>query len=396
MATNNMHTVDNTIVTNKATTILAIEMLKKSGFVRIGAREYFADQINGSMRTGKEYDFIKADAGNVVEGLVISPRPIDERKVSLKITNFNNSVQADALELVTDIKWKEEVAKTYAGKLVNAVIRKAVKEALPKATTCFVGEGFKPLDESIAHVKSIVNEDIVGFIHPQATAVIRTNGQQFQPVGTPGLYNGEIGTFDTVKFNEERFLPAVKIEQGVIDALSGAKAKNITTADKLSISGVTTAADTVLKAGTPIWVDGAYACDTVGDETSIPYAFIVKEDVALSSTTVDVSIDEVVTDDVGARSLNTSALGGKKVSIPASGTYYPAMIRAEGAYCYTPVNTLQFDLSEKRAVADTAGLKVFCNSFSDGVSAINTIRWDAPAMFGTVENRAVSLAYLKK
>jgi len=30
-----------------------------------------------------------------------------------------------------------------------------------------------------------------------------------------------------------------------------------------------------------------------------------------------------------------------------------------------------------------------------GVSAINTVRWDAPYMAGTVEARGVSLAYLK-
>ena len=395
MATNNMHTVDNAVITNKLTQILSLEMAKKAGFLKIGSRDYFSDQINGKMRSGKTYQFVIPDAGNVVEGLVISPREIDERKVELTITNMNNSVRADALELVTDIKWEDETAETYAGKLVNAVVRKEVKKAIPQVNTCFVGEGFRPLAKANAHLKSIVNEDIVGFIHPQAAAVIRTNGQQFQPVGTPSLYNGDIGTFDGTRFNEERFLVPLQMEQSVIDALSGAKAKNITAADTLSLSGVTTAADVVLKAGTPIWVAGAYACDTVGDETTVPYAFIVKEDVALSSTSVDISINPVVTDDVGARNLNTSALGGKKVSVPASGTYYPAMVRAKGAYDYTPVNTLEFMLSDKTGVGDTAGIKVFANAFTDGVSAINTVRWDAPYMAGTVEARGVSLAYLK-
>ena len=46
-------------------------------------------------------------------------------------------------------------------------------------------------------------------------------------------------------------------------------------------------------------------------------------------------------------------------------------------------------------VGDTAGIKVFANAFTDGVSAINTVRWDAPYMAGTVEARGVSLVYLK-
>jgi hypothetical protein len=71
------------------------------------------------------------------------------------------------------------------------------------------------------------------------------------------------------------------------------------------------------------------------------------------------------------------------------------MLRAKGAYDYTPVNTMEFMLSDKTGVGDTAGIKVFANAFTDGVSAINTVRWDAPYMAGTVEARGVSLVYLK-
>lgn len=347
MAATNMNPVDNAIITSKLTQILSLEMAKKAGFLKIGSRDYFSDQINGKMRSGKTYQFVIPDAGNVVEGLVISPRPIDERKVELTITNMNNSVRADALELVTDIKWEDEVAETYAGKLINAVVRKEVEKAQPQVNTCFVGEGFRPLAKAAGYLKSIVNEDIVGFIHPEAAAVIRTNGQQFQPVGTPSLYNGDIGTFYGVRFNEEKFLEPIEISQDVVNALSGAKASNITTGDSLTITGVTTGADLVLPKNTPIFVKGAFACDTVGDKTTTPYAFVAKEDVALSSTSVTVPVSQIITDDIGSRNLNTSALNGKKVSIPASGTYFPAMLRAKGSYDYTPVNTMEFMLSDK-------------------------------------------------
>ena len=118
----------NTIITSKMTQILSLEMAKKAGFLKIGSRDYFSDQINGRMRTGRTYTFVLPDAGNVVEGLVISPRDVVEKKVELTIGNMNNSVRADALELVTDIKWEDEIAKQYAGKLVNAIIRKEVEK----------------------------------------------------------------------------------------------------------------------------------------------------------------------------------------------------------------------------------------------------------------------------
>lgn len=391
-------TIGNNVITSKMTQILSLEMAKNAGFLKIGSRDYFSDQINGKMRAGHTYSFVIPDAGNVVEGLVISPRAIDEKKVELTIGNMNNSVRADALELVTDIKWEDEVAKTYAGKLVNAIVRKEVEKAMPAVNTCFVGEGFRPLAKAGAHLQSIVNEKIVGFINPQAQAIVTTNGQEFQPAGTPDLYGkGDVGTFQGVTYTTERFLKPLTIESGVVNALSAAKAKalNADHLDELGISGVTTAADTVLKAGTPIWVDGAYACDTVGDVTTVPYAFVVKEDVALSATAVTAKIEPVQFKDVGSRSINTSALGGKSISIPASGTYHAALLRAEGSYDYTPVNTMEFMLSDKTSVGDTDGIKVYANAFTDGVSAINTVRWDAPYMAGQVEARGASLVYLK-
>lgn len=393
-------TIGNNVITSRMTQILSMKMAKNAGFLKIGSRDYFSDQINGKMRTGHSYDFVLPDAGNVVEGLVISPREIEEKKVTLTIGNMNNSVRADALELVTDIKWEDEIADQYAGKLVNAIVRKEVEKAMPQVNTCFVGEGFRPLAKAGAHLQSIVNEKIVGFIHPQAQAIVTTNGQQFQPVGTPDLYGkGNVGNFQGVNYTSERFLKPLTIEQGVVDALSAAKAENLDAdhLDKLTISAITTAANTpAIKAGTPIWVAGAFACDTVGDPTTIPYAFIVKEDVELTgATTAELKVEPVQFKDVGSRSISTSAIGGKKVSIPASGTYHAALLRAEGSYDYTPVNTMEFMLSDKTSVGDTDGIKVFANAFTEGTSAINTVRWDAPYMAGQVESRGASLVYLK-
>lgn len=379
-------TIGNNVITSKMTQILSLKMAKNAGFLKIGSRDYFSDQINGKMRTGHTYSFVLPDAGNVVEGLVISPRAIEEKKVELTIGNMNNSVRADALELVTDIKWEDEVADQYAGKLVNAIVRKEVEKAMPQVNTCFVGEGFRPLAKAGAHLQSIVNEKIVGFIHPQAQAVVTTNGQQFQPVGTPDLYGkGNVGNFQGVNYTSERFLKPLTISQDTVNALSAAKAKALDEdhLDQLGISAVTTADGVVLKAGTPIWVDGAFACDTVGDPTTIPYAFIVKEDVTLSATAVTANVEPVQFKDVGSRSISTSAIGGKKISVPASGTYHAALLRAEGSYDYTPVNTMEFMLSDKTTVGETDGIKVFANAFTEGTSAINTVRWDAPYMART-------------
>lgn len=387
----------NTVITNKMAMLLSLKMAQLAGFLKKGAKNYFQDQMAGK-RNGQSYDFVLRDAGNVVEGLVANPRDIVEKKVTLTIKNVNNSVRTDALEGVTDIKWQEEIAETYAKKLIQKVEADAVDESITKATTCFVGEGFKPMAEAGAYLQSITNEDIYGFIDPQAQATLAANGQQFVPTGSPSdLYaRGRLGNFQNVEYTAERFIKPLTIEQSTINALSAAKGARLNEAgDKFTISGVTTAANVVLKKGTPVFVDGVYACDTIGDATNVPYAFIAAEDVALSATSVDIPVTPVVTADIGARSL-VGDLAAKSVSIPASGSYYRGIVRADGAVCNSEVPSLEFKLSDKTAAGDTDGVKVFVNSFTDGISAINTTRFDHPYMFGVVEPRAESIIMWKK
>ncbi|MCQ2087778.1 MAG: hypothetical protein MJZ37_06935 [Bacilli bacterium] len=374
----------NTIITSKMTQILSLEMAKQAGFLKIGAKDYFSSQINGKMRAGKTYTFVLPDAGNVVEGLVASPRDIEEKKVDLTIKSYNNSVQLDALESVTDVKWEDEIAKSYAGKLMNRIVKDAVEDAATKATVAFVGEGFQPLAKAGAHLQSITPENIYGFCDPQMQAVLAANGQMFVPNGAPNdLYGkGHLGTFQGVDYTAERFLKPVVVGELANDATVVSIVDDTLTLSK-ALGDV--------KAGTPIWVEGVYACDTIGDETNVLYAFIVKED----ASGAVLKVEPVEFEDIGARSISKDPANGK-VLVPAAGTYYRALLRADGAYCYSPVNTLDFDLSSTRTTGDTDGIRVFTNSFTDAKTAVNLIRWDHASMTGTVENRGVAIAYVKQ
>ena len=386
----------NQVITNKMAMLLSLEMAKLAGFLKKGAKNYFQDQMAGK-RCGQSYEFVLRDAGNVVEGLVASPRDIAEKKVSLTIKNYNNSVRTDALEGVTDITWQDEIAETYAKKLIQKVEADAVEDSITKATTCFVGEGFAPMANAGAYLQSITNEDIYGFIDPQAQATLAANGQQFVPTGAPNdLYSrGRLGTFQNVEYTAERFIKPLTISQDTVDALSAAKGVAIgSTSDSLSISGVASGTS-VLKKGTPIFFNDVFACDTVGDATNVPYAFIAGADVALSAASAEVPVTPVVTADIGARSVYGD-IAAKSVSIPASGSYYRGIVRADGAFCNSEVPSLEFKLSDKTAAGDTDGVKVFVNSFTDGISAINTTRFDHPCMIGVVEPRAQSIVMWKK
>lgn len=381
---------NNTIETQKLATVVALEVAKKAGFLKLASKDYFGSQINGNMKPGQSFDFILPDAGNTVDGLIANPRDIQERKITLSIKNKVNSVRTNALEGVTDLKWEKEIGPSYASDLVNKVLKEEVGAAVKDATTCFVGSGFVPLAKAGAYIQSITTEDIQGFVDPMAQAVLAANGQMFVPTGAPdGLYGkGTLGVFQGVDYKTERWLEPLKVNlttgatQGIKTYTTGASA------DTITLSGITGE----LKAGTPIFVDGAYACDTIGMETNAPYAFIVQEDTYASG---DIKVKPIHTAANGTRDCSKAPAAGDSISVPENGNYGLAYIRAKNAYNFSQVDKLDMKFSKEAAVGDVDGLRVSLNQWTDGVSAENFSRWDFTYLAGTVEPRLVTLALFK-
>ena len=383
---------NNVIGTQKLATVVALEVAKKAGFLKLASKDYFGSQINGKMKAGQSYDFILPDAGNTVDGLVADPRAIAERKVTLNIKSKVNAVETNALEGVTDLQWEKEIAKTYAANLINTILKEEVSKAAKEATTVFVGSGFKPIAEAGAYLQSITTEDLQGFIDPMAQAVLAANGQAFVPTGAPdALYGkGTLGNFQGVDYKAERWLDKVKVNLSAESA--GVQGYTASTAQgdpaKLQLSGVSG----TIKAGTPIFVDGCYACDTIGMETNAPYAFIALGDVTANSV---ISAQPIYTANNGTRTCSKAPEAGDSVSLPDNGNYGLAYIRATDAYNFSQVDKLDIKLSKEAGVGDVDGLRVTCNQFTDGKSATNMTRWDMCYMAGTVEPRLVSVAMFK-
>lgn len=381
---------NNTIGTQKLATVVALEVAKNAGFLKLASKDYFGSQINGNMKAGQSFDFILPDAGNTVDGLVADPRDIKERKITLSIKNKVNSVRTNALEGVTDLKWEKEIGPSYAADLINKVLKEEVGKAVKEATTCFVGSGFVPLAKAGAYIQSITTEDIQGFVDPMAQAVLAANGQSFVPTGAPdALYGkGTLGVFQGVDYKVERWLQPLKVNlttgatQGIKSYTTGASA------DVITLSGITGE----LKAGTPIFVDGAYACDTIGMETIAPYAFIVQEDTNASG---DIKVKPIHTAVNGTRDCSKAPAAGDSITVPENGNYGLAYIRAKNAYNFSQVDKLDMKFSKEAAVGDVDGLRVSLNQWTDGVSAENFSRWDLTYLAGTVEPRLVTLAMFK-
>jgi hypothetical protein len=417
-----------TAKTNKLTDLVALRFLINAGFLTVGAKEHFKDQMVGK-RNGQTYTFVIRDAGEAIEGgegagavdITSATKTITEREIQMSLRDFVVPIETSAIEAVTDVNWDKEVAEPNGAKLANKVIRTAVGEAVTQANVAIYGEGFQPLAEVAAHLGSISNEKMYGFIDPKIEAILTANGQQFNPVGSPDSFysKGLLGTFHSVEYRGQRFMPTVKVPAITLGATANSDTWLAADADnqnKLSMSITLTApgSDVVIKKGTPIFIEGAMAADLIGDATTEKFAFIVSEDVAVAAdaTTAKLPIvgiaktaDEFTSllTGNGARAIvkedntsfaNIAALKNLAISTLPAGDYFMGQVRLDGTYEFCTLDKLDASNAESKLGA-VEGVKVHENRVVNLNTLNSTTRWDIVAMFGGIEKRGIANVYVK-
>lgn len=405
----------NTIKTNTLAELVAVRFAEAAVFLTVGSSKYFAGQLVGK-RNGQTYKFVVRDTGEAVNALAISggdKTTIVEREISLTLDPFHVAVETNAIESVTDLNWDKEIAQPNSQKLVNAVTKKAVRNALGHAMTAFVGEGFLPLSRASAHLASVTSEKLYGFIDPNIEAVLTSNGQQFVPVGAPDMYKmGLLGTFHGAEYRAQRFFEQVNITAGCVTGLTGATTKssgaytdngNGTATLKLTFSAA--AAGFKIPRGTPVWLDGVYACDCVGDVTGNKACFVVLEDVsvATSATSANLKVRAVdMTAKSGTREiagidggdLAATDLVSLDITIPDAGVYFGGLIRANGAYEFETLDKLDAEGADYEK-GSVDGVTIHKNKLVELGPMTNKTRFDIVDLAGVVEPRACAYVLIK-
>lgn len=406
----------NTIRTNSLAELVALRFSEVAGYLKVGAKAYFKGQLEGK-RNGQTYRFVITDTGVPQNQLAVSSTATDmevhEREVSMSLDPWNICINTNAIESVTDLKWDEEIAIPNSQKLVNAVVRKAVQGNLGKCGVAFVGEGFAPLSKASAYLGDITNEKIYGFISSQIEAILTTNGQQFVPTGAPEMYkSGLLGTFHGAEYRSQRFFKQVKVSADCVTGLTGATLdssagytdnSNGTATLKLSFSAA--AAGFTIPRGLPIWVDGVFATDLVGDATECLHPFVVTADVsvATSATTASVVVRAVhLNSATGSREVSTednadlaaTDFNSKSIAIPAAGNYFGGELRADGAMEFETLERLDAEGAEYEK-GSVDGVNIHKNKLVDLATMVNKTRFDIVSMAGIVEPRAVAYILVK-
>ena len=404
---------NNTFATNRLVTMVAIRAAEAAGYLTVGSKKYFANQLVGK-NNGQDYDFYIRDTGDAVNRLEYQAGDkiaLTERKVTLSLDPWHVLINTNAIEKATDIEdWEDEIAKPNGQKLIQGVVRKAIENDLGKVGTAFIGSGFTPLSQAAAHLASVVSEDLYGFVDPNVEAILTSNGQQFVPVDAPDMYSkGLLGRFHGAEYRSQRWLPVLNLTSATSDALNGAVVTNVSanaTDNKIwdvVLSGANLSGNKIPKA-TPLFIEGVKACDTVGDPTSMDQAFITLEDVTADGNTgviVKVRAKDItkggtreIAKEDGTSFSDVSAITGA-VSAPEAGKYFTGIIRADGSYEFETMDKIDAAGAEYAKSPVVEGLTVHQNRLVDLRDMTDDTRWDIVTLAGTVEPRAVAAFYVK-
>ena len=394
----------NSFITNKRTTVLALRAAEAAPYLTVGAKAYFGNQLAGK-RDGETREFVIRDAGKYVKGKDITGQGSDlvERKVTKTIQLGNVMVQTDLVERETDLDWDVEVAQPQAQALVEGMVQDIIKEDIGQVNTAFVGKGWLPLSKASRFLGSISSEKKYAFIDPMIDSIMSSNGKSFTPAESEPLYRtGMLGNFAGAEYREQQFLPDIDISEDLANELSSATVSGIDVTnagyDVIKLSGVTE----TIPAGTPIFIEGVYATNLIGNKTSSLKAFVAIEDAASGSVKV------AKTDFAGQGTKEACKKDGsafhpyddinghtvKSVNSIKAGHYFLGLFRINGAFEMESLDKL--DWSNADVTSDSVeGIKIHVARAVNVEAGTNKTRFAVPYIAGVVEKRGATLVLIK-
>lgn len=409
---------NNAFVDNSLTDLVNLRAAEVAGYLTVGAKPYFADQLVGK-RNGQEYTFVIKDNGKYVRGKDITGKAstLKERSVTKKVQVGNVMIDTDFVEAVTDVKWDDEIAKPNGKELIEGLTIDVINDDLGRANTAFFGEGFGPLTKANAFLSSISTDKKYGFVDPMIDSICSNWGSSFKPVDNvaPLDAKGELSRVGSTDYRTQQFLPSFEISAELASELATATVSSYTAEQEIPASSINGNAEDEDKAivdlitlsgvsedipqGTPLFIADVMATNFVGNKTSSPKAFIVvaqKQAGQVYVRSVDFAgqgTKEAVFKD--GTTITTAGLASKKLVNPIKeGLYYTGLVRLEGS--------MEFDTLKKQdwSNADLTssgieGITVHCARAVNVEAGTNKTRWCVAALAGIVEPRAVAYVCIK-
>ena len=394
----------NKYLPNKLTDLIAVRAAESGAYLNAGAKSYLADQLRPNMRNDQDYVFVVKDNGKYVNGKSLETTDVSEikeRDVHAKLNVGNIVIGTDMINEVLEVNWDKEIAMPNGKALIEGFVQDAIKNDIGRQNIAFVGTGYMPVSKASRALGSITSDERYGFIDPMIDSVLATVGKGFDavnldPIASKGVYGKIAGT----TFREQQFLPAVEISADLANELSSATVSGFVqvanaSAATLALSGVTE----TIPAGTPLFVEGIYATNLVGNKMSFPKAFIAIEDATAGAVKVrPVDLEgqgtkEAVKAD-GSNVEVTDFANAKLVNPIAAGTYYMGIIRVEGAQEFDTLKKVDWSNADQSSDS-IEGITVHEGRTVDILKGTNVTRWSVAGVSQCIEPRGAALILVK-
>lgn len=394
----------NKYLPNKLTDLIAVRAAESGAYLNAGAKSYLADQLRPNMRNDQDYVFVVKDNGKYVNGKSLETTDVSEikeRDVHAKLNVGNIVIGTDMINEVLEVNWDKEIAMPNGKALIEGFVQDAIKNDIGRQNIAFVGTGYMPVSKASRALGSITSDERYGFIDPMIDSVLATVGKGFDavnldPIASKGVYGKIAGT----TFREQQFLPAVEISVDLANELSSATVSGFVqvanaSAATLTLSGVTE----TIPAGTPLFVEGIYATNLVGNKMSFPKAFIAIEDATAGAVKVrPVDLDGQGTKEAvkaDGSNVEVADFGNKKLVNPiAAGTYYMGIIRVEGAQEFDTLKKVDWSNAEQSS-DPIEGITVHEGRTVDILKGTNVTRWSVAGVSQCIEPRGAALILVK-
>lgn len=394
----------NKYLPNKLTDLIAVRAAESGAYLSAGSKSHLADQLRPNMRNDQDYTFVVKDNGKYVNGKSLETTDVSEikeRDVHAKLNVGNIVIGTDMINEVLEVNWDKEIAMPNGKALIEGFVQDAIKNDIGRQNIAFVGTGYMPVSKASRALGSITSDERYGFIDPMIDSVLATVGKGFDavnldPIASKGVYGKIAGTV----FREQQFLPAVEISADLANELSSATVSGFVqvanaSAATLQLSGVTE----TIPAGTPLFVEGIYATNLVGNKMSFPKAFIAIEDATAGAVKVrPVDLEgqgtkEAVKAD-GSNVEVTDFANAKLVNPIAAGTYYMGIIRVEGAQEFDTLKKVDWSNADQSSDS-IEGITVHEGRTVDILKGTNLTRWSVAGVSQCIEPRGAALILVK-
>lgn len=393
----------NEFVTNKRTELVLLRAAEAAPYLTVGSKSYCKDQLVGK-RNGQSYEFVIRDAGEYAEGEDVTDHVSDliERKVTKTIGIGNVTIRTSILNKVTDVNWDKEIAMPQGEKLAKNLVKSIISQDIGLQNTAFVGTGWLPLFKASNFLESISSESQYAFVDPGVESVMQATGKAFSPAnGVEPIYrSGLKGTVASAEVRAQQGLPQLVISKALADELSSATVSGyVDNGDGTATLKLSNVTETIKK-GTPLFVEGVYATDMVGEKTSALKAFIAIADTETAGSVKVKAFDRIGSGtkeacDADGDVIELADFGSKKlVNTIGEGTYFTGIFRVNGAFEFDTLPELDWSNAEE-SVTSPQGITMHTARAVNVLGGSNVTRYAIAALAGIVESRGCSYVCIK-